>query len=142
MIEAIQVAGLDPASGAAGSAGAAHQPQAAAIEVRDFAQAQMRAGGAAQAAPTGGVEALPGASGVEQSQGAQLMMSAFDKLNGSANGIQELAQRLSTQTGDMTPSQMMELTMKSHEFMIQSQLTSNVANRTSDGVQQLFRQQS
>lgn len=32
--------------------------------------------------------------------------------------------------------------MQAHKFLFQSQLTSNVANRTSDGVQQLFRQQS
>jgi len=34
------------------------------------------------------------------------------------------------------------MTMQCHQFLFQSQLTSNVANRTSDGVQQLFRQQS
>ena len=43
---------------------------------------------------------------------------------------------------EMTPSQMLEVTMQCHQFLFQSQLTSNVANRTSDGVQQLFRQQS
>ncbi len=37
---------------------------------------------------------------------------------------------------------MLNLTVKCHEFMFHAELTSNVANRTSDGVQQLFRQQS
>jgi hypothetical protein len=37
---------------------------------------------------------------------------------------------------------MVMLTVKSHEFLFHSQLTANVANRTSDGLQQLFRQQA
>ena len=54
------------------------------------------------------------------------------------------AQKLSGQTpgGTMLPSEMMTLTIRSHEFLFHCELTSNVANRTSDGVQQLFRQQS
>ena len=43
---------------------------------------------------------------------------------------------------ELTPGQMMEMTMKCHQFLFQAELTSNVANRTSDGIQQLFRQQS
>jgi len=38
-------------------------------------------------------------------------------------------------------TQLMEYA-KSAEFMFHSQLTSNIANRTADGIQQLFRQQS
>ncbi len=40
------------------------------------------------------------------------------------------------------PSAMLEVTMACQQFMFKAQLTSNVANRTSDGIQQLFRQQS
>ena len=43
---------------------------------------------------------------------------------------------------EMTPGEVVDLTMKCHEFMFHCQLTSNIANRTSDGIQQLFRQQS
>jgi hypothetical protein len=43
---------------------------------------------------------------------------------------------------EMTPGDMMNLTMRCQEFMFHCQLTSNIANRTSDGLQQLFRQQS
>jgi|SRR5690554_1585762 len=142
MIEAIQVAGLDPATGAAGGATAAAQPQASAIEVRDFAQSQLRAAGVSQPPQTAGAEAVSAASEVEQSQGARMMISAFDNLNSSAKDIEALSQSMSATTGDLTPSQMLEMTMLSHRFLFQSQLTSNVANRTSDGVQQLFRQQS
>ena len=40
------------------------------------------------------------------------------------------------------PSELMMITMRSHEFLFRCELTANVANRASDGVQQLFRQQS
>lgn len=46
------------------------------------------------------------------------------------------------QERDMKPSELMMLTMRSHEFLFHCELVSNVANRSSDGVQQLFRQQS
>lgn len=142
MIEAIQVAGLEAAAGAAGGAPAAAQPQASAIEVRDFAQAQLRAAGVSQPPQASGAEAVSGAAQAEHSQGTQMVISAFDSLNSSAKEIEALSQAMSGTTGDLTPSQMLEMTMLSHKFLFQSQLTSNVANRTSDGVQQLFRQQS
>jgi hypothetical protein len=43
---------------------------------------------------------------------------------------------------DLKPSELMMLTMRSHEFLFNCQLVTNIANRSSDGVQQLFRQQS
>lgn len=142
MIEAIQVAGLDATSGATGGAAAAAQPQASAIEVRDFGQAQLRAAGVSQPPQAAGAEAVSASAEAEQSQATRMMISAFDNLNSNAQNIQDLASSMSGTTGDLTPSQMIEMTMLSHKFLFQSQLTSNVANRTSDGVQQLFRQQS
>jgi hypothetical protein len=45
-------------------------------------------------------------------------------------------------SADLKPGELMMLTMQSHQFLFQCELTSNVANRSSDGLQQLFRQQS
>jgi hypothetical protein len=42
----------------------------------------------------------------------------------------------------MSPSMMVNLSVRAQEFMFHCQLTSNIANRASDGVAQLFRQQS
>lgn len=140
MIEAIQVAGMDGSPAAAGGAAAA-QPQASAIEVRDFAQAMQRTDAAAQP-QAGAPDAVAGASKAEPSEGTRMMISAFDSLNGSAKNIEAMSQAMSGSVADLKPGQMLEMTMKCHEFLFQSQLTSNVANRTSDGVQQLFRQQS
>jgi hypothetical protein len=43
---------------------------------------------------------------------------------------------------NLTPGEMVMLTVRCQEFLFHSQLTANAANRTSDGLQQLFRQQS
>ena len=54
-----------------------------------------------------------------------------------------LAARANPAAGpEMKPSELMMLTMRSHEFLFHCELVANVANRSSDGVQQLFRQQS
>lgn len=45
-------------------------------------------------------------------------------------------------SSEYRPSELMMITMRSHEFLFRCELTANVANRASDGVQQLFRQQS
>lgn len=45
-------------------------------------------------------------------------------------------------SNEYRPSELMMITMRSHEFLFRCELTANVANRASDGVQQLFRQQS
>lgn len=75
------------------------------------------------------------------SPGFQAVLQNFESLNGRASDIGELTAKISA-GGDPTPSEMMQLTVKAHEFMFHAELTSNVANRTSDGIQQLFRQQS
>ncbi len=82
-----------------------------------------------------GSEAKPAASA-----GLQQLLNPLASLN-------EKSQVLKTESelavGDnVKPSELMMLTMRAHEFMFQCELTANVANRSSDGVQQLFRQQS
>ncbi len=61
-------------------------------------------------------------------------------LNSSSTSLAERSGRIAL--ADMKPSELMMLTMRSHEFLFNCQLVANVANRSSDGVQQLFRQQS
>lgn len=142
MIEAIQVAALDAAHTAPGGAAAAAPQQAGAIDVREFAQAMQRTGGASGADAASAPQAVQDPAKAEPSEGTRLMISAFESLNSGARNIEALSQAMSGSVQDLTPGQMLEMTMKCHEFLFQSQLTSNVANRTSDGVQQLFRQQS
>jgi hypothetical protein len=56
--------------------------------------------------------------------------------------LAEFAQAALESENTLSPSEMVALTVRSQEFMFHSQLTANIANRTADGVQQLFRQQS
>ena len=138
MIEAITAAGLEPAQ-AATTSSAASSPQASHNDIRDFAAAMER-NGAVQANAPASAEALQATQ--KPSEGMRNVLAAFDRLNGGADGIRALADKLAANPADASPSQIIQMTMQCHQFMFQCELTSNVANRTSDGIQQLFRQQS
>ena len=138
MIEAITAAGLEPAQ-AATTSSAASSPQASYNDIRDFAAAMQR-NGAVQANAPAGAEAVQATQ--KPSEGMRNVLAAFDRLNGGADGIRALADKLAANPADASPSQIIQMTMQCHQFMFQCELTSNVANRTSDGIQQLFRQQS
>lgn len=138
MIEAITAAGLEPAQ-AATTSSAASSPQASHNDIRDFAAAMER-NGAVQANAPASAEAVQATQ--KPSEGMRNVLAAFDRLNGGADGIRALADKLAANPADASPSQIIQMTMQCHQFMFQCELTSNVANRTSDGIQQLFRQQS
>jgi hypothetical protein len=70
----------------------------------------------------------------------QAFLDPLLNLNSSSTSLAERSGR--TAIADMKPSELMMLTMRSHEFLFNCQLVANVANRSSDGVTQLFRQQS
>ena len=76
---------------------------------------------------------------------AESVRAAFeplDYINNEASRIYNYAQSAVSSGNELTPSEVVMLTARSHEFMFHCQLTANIANRTSDGLQQLFRQQS
>jgi hypothetical protein len=75
-----------------------------------------------------------------EAQGFRNVMSAFENLNGHAESLGTKA--LQVTHGQMRPSDMLMMTLKAQEFLFHCEMTSNVANRTSEGVQQLFREQS
>jgi hypothetical protein len=101
-----------------------------------FNQALGAASGSAAAGPVenGGLDAIgPAVKG---------MMQALEGVNGQAAALGQYAKVAEAKGAQLTPGEMIMLTVRCHEFLFQSQLTSNIANRTSDGLQQLFRQQS
>lgn len=69
------------------------------------------------------------------------MFDALDQVNVQARSVSRYAEAAEASGGQLTPGEIVQLTMKCSEFMFQAQLTSNIANRSSDGVQQLFKQQ-
>lgn len=77
----------------------------------------------------------------ELSASIKAVLNQFDSLNGQTAQIGKMANAMSSGT-DLKPSQIIDMTMRCQEMVFQTELTSNVANRSSDGVQQLFRQQS
>lgn len=88
----------------------------------------------ASGSPIGGADALGPAM--------RTMFTQLEKVNGEAKSVAQYASAASAPGKEMTPGEVVQLTMRCHEFMFHCQLTSSIANRTSDGVQQLFRQQS
>lgn len=70
------------------------------------------------------------------------LLETLDSVNLEARGVADFAREAELSSGELTPGEIIQLTMRCQEFMFHCQLTSNIANRSSDGVQQLFRQQS
>ena len=70
------------------------------------------------------------------------MFMQLEQVNGEAKNVAATAKAAESKGTELTPGEVVQLTMRCHEFMFHCQLTSSIANRTSDGIQQLFRQQS
>jgi hypothetical protein len=90
-------------------------------------------------ARVGGIEALTPSGSVPPA--IKGMFNALDQVNVQAKSVSDYAASAEASGGQLTPGEIVQLTMKCQEFMFQAQLTSNIANRSSDGVQQLFKQQ-
>lgn len=75
-------------------------------------------------------------------EAAQQVLKPFEHINAEATRIATEANAAKSAGREMTPSEVLMLTVRAQEFMFHCQLTSNIANRTSEGLQQLFRQQS
>ncbi|MGV8931824.1 MAG: hypothetical protein ACOH1R_06885 [Luteimonas sp.] len=137
MIEAIQVAAMEAAQSNP-AASPATQPQATAFDVHQFADTYARGGMPAAGGPSTVTDVAP----TQKSEGTRALLSAFENLNGGAENINAMSQAMSGNSAELTPGDMLKMTMECHQFLFKAELTSNVANRTSDGVQQLFKQQS
>jgi hypothetical protein len=79
--------------------------------------------------------------GTDMSPALRGMLGTLDKVNGEAKSGADYARSVEGTGGELTPGEVVQLTMRCQEFMFHCQLTSNIANRSSEGVQQLFRQQ-
>ncbi len=71
----------------------------------------------------------------------QGLFRSLDAINVQAKDVADYARTAEASGGQLTPGEMVQLTMRCQQFMFECQLTSNIANRSSDGVQQLFKQQ-
>ena len=108
------------------------------FDIANFQDAYLRAG---QAHKGTEAQSLGPPPSVADSEGFRAVLNTLNSLNGRADSLGTDAARTKT-ANEMTSGDMLMLTVRCHEFLFHCELTSNVANRTSDGVQQLFRQQS
>ena len=69
------------------------------------------------------------------------VMDTLKHLDTAGKEMSSIAEEAQANGEEMSPGEMVMLTVRAHEFLFNSQLTSNIANRTSDGISQLFRQQ-
>jgi hypothetical protein len=127
--------GVGPAAGGArqielGPIGGASHTAATPQAEAHFRASLQRADGIGGAAPSNDVPAP-----------VKGLFSALDQVNIQARSVSDFAATAEASGGQLTPGEIVQLTMKCQEFMFQCQLTSNIANRSSDGVQQLFKQQ-
>jgi hypothetical protein len=112
-------------------------------DVAAFEGALARAREAGGRGLAGGAVAVQGATQIPPpGQAMQALFRPLEQINADAARISAQAQSALDEGRALAPGEMVLLTMKCHEFMFHCQLTSNVANRTSDGLQQLFRQQA
>ena len=128
-------AGALQAGGALASAGGGAPVQAGyGVALGDFSgfeSALARVGARLEARP---VEAT--------NEAARQLMRPFDFINIEATQLAAQAHNAQAGGASMTPGEVVMLTVRCQEFMFHCQLTSNIANRTSDGLQQLFKQQA
>jgi hypothetical protein len=104
-------------------------------DLSGFAQAMARA-------QAGGTNVLEPQAVAASSESMQALFKPLEHINHEAASLHEVAEVAKAAGNDLTPSEMVMLTVRCQEFLFHSQLTANVANRTSDGLQQLFRQQA
>lgn len=72
----------------------------------------------------------------------QVIGKPLQGLNDSLTSLQEMARAASSSGASMSVGDAVLLTARCHEFSLHCTLASTMATKTSDGVQQLFRQQS
>jgi hypothetical protein len=131
-----EIAAVTAALGPSALSGTAAAPMQAGYgvsltDMSGFDKAMSAVGARLEARPVGAT-----------SEAAQQLMKPFEHINGEASRLALDAGAAQRAGREMSPGDMMMLTVRCQEFMFHCQLTSNIANRTSDGLQQLFRQQS
>ena len=104
-------------------------------DLSGFAQAMARA-------QAGGSGVLEPRAVSAPNESMQALFKPLEYINNEAASLHEAAGTVQAAGAAMTPSEMVTLTVRCQEFLFHTQLTANVANRTSDGLQQLFRQQA
>ena len=97
--------------------------------------------GAFERALAGAAQRIEGRPVAAPSQATQALFRPLEHINEEAGLLSRDAKQAAAAGRELTPGELVNLTVRCQEFMFHCQLTSNIANRTSDGLQQLFKQQ-
>jgi hypothetical protein len=137
-IEAI-IAYVAPEAATGGAAAA--RAAAGGFSLQDGAQFEAAMAGAA--APQGAVSAAAAAGPLSMAHNDVLkaFFNPLERINNAPDRMLEASRTLAANP-DAGPGDMLMTMMSVQKFVFECQITSSVANRTSDGVQELFRQQS
>jgi hypothetical protein len=98
--------------------------------------------GAFERAVAGALQRIEARRPEAPSAATQALFRPLEHINAEAAQLGRDAREAADAGRSLTPGELVSLTVRCQEFMFHCQLTSNIANRTSDGLQQLFRQQS
>jgi hypothetical protein len=128
-------------TGAAG-AGLA-RPAAGGFSLGDVARFEAAMAGGGGAAPLGAVapSAAAGPISMLNSDTLKAFFNPLNRINNAPDRMLAASEKLAANP-DAGPGDMLMTMMSVQKFVFECQITSSVANRTSDGVQELFRQQS
>lgn len=131
---AAAAAALVQGSPAAGAAAGGQVQAGYGVSLTDFGGFQQ-----ALANASARLEARPVSTTPEA---AKLLFKPFDHINNEAAELSESGKAAQAAGKDLTPGDMVMLTARCQEFAFHCQLMASVANKTSDGLSQMFRQQS
>mgnify|MGYP003491051735 FL=1 len=129
------------AGGGAAGAGMA-RPAAGGCSINDVARFEaVMAGGAAT--PIGAIAPAVAAGPLPMvsNEALKAFFNPLDRINTAPDRMLAASEKLAANP-DAGPGDMLMTMMSVQKFVFECQITSSVANRTSDGVQELFRQQS
>ncbi len=131
-------------SGAAGAGMA--RPAAGGFSLNDVARFEAAMSGAAgggAASPVGAVAPTVAAGPISMLNNETLkaFFDPLNRINSAPDRMLAASEKLAANP-DAGPGDMLMTMMSVQKFVFECQITSSVANRTSDGVQELFRQQS
>jgi hypothetical protein len=124
---------------------AAARPAAGGFSLNDVARFEslMSNGGAGSTAAIGGVTPASTVAPLSPagSESLRAFLTPLNRINGAPDRLLAASEKLAANP-DAGPGDMVMTMVNVQKFVFECQITSSVANRTSEGVQELFRQQA
>jgi hypothetical protein len=128
------------AAPSAANGAAAVRPAASGFSMQDVAQFESAMSSAA-GVPAGTAPAATKPASMLDSETLKAFFGPLGRINSAPDRLLAASEKLAANP-DVGPGDMLMTMVNVQKFVFEAQITSSVANRTSDGVQELFRQQA